>query len=448
MTSLKKLAIRGTIWTFLGYGLTQSLRLANNLILTRLLAPEIFGLMSLVNTFRWGLELFTDVGIGQNIVQSDRGEECDFLDTAWTIQAIRGLLIWVATCVLAFPLAVLYDEPKIWQVLPVISLANFLTSFQTVRIYILNRHLLLGKKTGFLLTEKIFSLSVMVIYALIHPTVWALVAGAVAGSVFRVVVSYIICPGPFHKFALEAKSRIEITDFGRWIFLSSIFTFLGEQSDRLILGKLVPLEVLGIYTIAWTLANLPKQIMTQLSSKVIFPIVSKQAHLPRNQLRQKILKQRSRLLLLLFILFILFICFGDWIIEFLFDDRYIQAGWMLSILTLGGWFSMLYYTASPCLLGIGKPLYNAWGKGIRLVSVTISLIGGFQLAGILGAVIAISFSDLIAYIYICYGLHKESLSVFRQDVLMTLLLAAVLTVTLLARLLLGYGHPLSLLTST
>jgi O-antigen/teichoic acid export membrane protein len=446
MTSLKKLAIRGTIWTFFGYGLTQSLRLVNNLILTRLLAPEIFGLMSLVNTFRWGLELFTDVGIAQNIVQSDRGEEHEFLDTAWTIQTIRGLLIWIATCALAYPLALLYDEPQIWQVLPIISLANFLTSFQTVRVYVLNRNLALRKKTLFEISEKIFALAVMITYALISPTIWALVAGGIAGSLFKMVASYFLCPGPLHRFFLEAKSRIEIASFGRWIFLGSIFTFLAEQSDRLILGKLVPLEILGIYTVAWTLASLPKQIMTQLSSKVIFPIVSKQSHLPRNQLRRKILKQRFRLLLSLFAIFIALICFGDWIIEFLYDDRYIQAGWMLSILTLGGWFSMLYYTASPCLLGIGKPLYNARGKGIRLVVVAISLIGGFQIAGVFGAIVAIAFSDLIAYIYICYGLQKESLSVFRQDIAMTLSLAAVLTVVLLARLLLGYGHPLSALS--
>ena len=443
MSSLKKLAIRGTLWTFLGYGLTQGLRLVNNLILTRLLAPQIFGLMSLINTFRWGLELFTDVGIGQNIIQSDRGEEEEFLDTAWTIQAIRGFFIWIATCVIAYPVAVLYDEPRIWQVLPIISLANFLTAFQTVRIYVLNRNLHVGKKTLFLLAERIFTLSVMLVYALIHPSVWALVVGEIAGSIFKVVASYFLCPGPFHRFFLEVKARAEITSFGRWIFLSSIFTFLAEQSDRLIMGKLVPLEILGIYTIAWTLANLPMQIMNRLSATVIFPVVSKQSHLPRSQLRSKILKQRFRLLLSLFVLFIVFICFGDLIIEFLFDDRYIQAGWMLSILTFGGWFSMLYYTASPCLLGIGKPLYNARGRGIRLVVVAITLIVGFQIAGILGAIIAIAFSDLVAYFYICYGLHKESLSMYQQDISMTLLLVAVLAVTLLTRFLLGYGHPLS-----
>lgn len=446
MSSLKKLAIKGTIWTFFGYGLNQGLRLVNNIILTRLLVPEVFGLMSLVNTFRWGLELFTDVGVGQNIVQSDRGEERDFLDTAWTIQVMRGILIWICTCVLAIPIANFYGEPQIWQVLPIVSLANLLSSMQTVRFYVLNRNLDLRKTTIFELLERLTALSVMIVFALIYPSVWALVAGAIAGSLFRVVVSYYLCPGPFHRFFLEAKARAEITDFGRWIFFSSIFTFLAEQSDRLILGKLLSLEVLGIYTVAWTLARLPKQIMTRLSDRVIFPLVSKQAHLPRAQLRNKILRQRLRLLLSQFAIFILFIGFGDVIINFLYDDRYAQAGWMLSILTLGSWFSMLYHTASPCLLGVGKPLYNAQGKGVGLFIVSVGIIGGYQLAGVFGTILAVAFSDLVVYAYICYGLHKESLNMMKQDALLTSLLIVTLAIVLYSRYALGFGSPFSLIT--
>lgn len=444
MSTLKKLAIKGTIWTFFGYGLNQSLRLFSNVILTRLLVPEIFGMMSLVNTFRMGLELFTDVGIPQNIVQSERGEEREFLDTAWTIQVIRGISIWVLTCIFAIPVARFYGEPQIWQILPIISLANLISSLQTARFYVLSRNLDLGKTTIFEIAERIVALSVMIIFALIYPTVWALVAGAIAGSTFRVIASYFLCPGPFHRFFLEAKARAEITNFGRWIFLGSIFTFLAEQADRLILGKLLPLEVLGIYTVAWALAKLPKQIMTRLSFKVIFPLVSKQAHLPRAQLRKKILRQRLRLLLTLFSIFILFICFGDLIINFLYDDRYVQAGWMLSILTMGSWFSMLYYTASPCLLGVGKPLYNAQGKGVGLFVISIGIITGYYLAGVLGAIMAVAFSDVIVYSYICYGLHKESLSMIKQDLLLTSLLVLVVGVILSGRYFWGFGNPFSL----
>lgn len=84
MSSLKKLAIRGMVWTVAGYGASQILRLGSNLILTRLLFPELFGLMTLVNIFITGLHLFSDIGVGPSIIQNKRGDDPVFLNTAWT----------------------------------------------------------------------------------------------------------------------------------------------------------------------------------------------------------------------------------------------------------------------------------------------------------------------------------------------------------------------------
>jgi O-antigen/teichoic acid export membrane protein len=82
MTAVKKLAIKEAFWTIVGYGGSLVLRFASSLILTRLLFPELFGLMGIVNIFIIGLQLFSDVGIGLNIVQNKRGDEPEFYNTA------------------------------------------------------------------------------------------------------------------------------------------------------------------------------------------------------------------------------------------------------------------------------------------------------------------------------------------------------------------------------
>ncbi len=92
--SLRGLALRGSIWTLGGYGASQVLRLAGNLVLARLLFPEAFGLSALVGVFMVGLAMFSDVGIGPSVIRSHRGDDADFLNTAWTIQVIRGLVLW------------------------------------------------------------------------------------------------------------------------------------------------------------------------------------------------------------------------------------------------------------------------------------------------------------------------------------------------------------------
>ena len=77
--------LRSASWVMFGYGGSQALRLAANLILARLLFPEAFGLMALINVIIMGLALFSDTGINAAITQSARGDDPDFLDTAFSI---------------------------------------------------------------------------------------------------------------------------------------------------------------------------------------------------------------------------------------------------------------------------------------------------------------------------------------------------------------------------
>ena len=92
LQNLKKTATTGAYWTIANYGLSQALRFASNLILTHLLFPDLFGLMSLVNVVVMGVSLFTDIGVGPGIVRSPRGDDPDFLNSAWTLQVM--VLMW------------------------------------------------------------------------------------------------------------------------------------------------------------------------------------------------------------------------------------------------------------------------------------------------------------------------------------------------------------------
>ena len=118
-SNLRARAIRSSVLTVGGFGASQVIRFASNLILTRLLFPEAFGMMALVMVFIQGLYQFSDVGVGPAIMQSKRGDDPHFLNTAWTIQAGRGVLLWLAASVLAYPMALIYGEAQLMQLLPV-----------------------------------------------------------------------------------------------------------------------------------------------------------------------------------------------------------------------------------------------------------------------------------------------------------------------------------------
>ena len=173
MTSVKKLAVKGTFWTIVGYGGSQVIRFAISLIWTRLLFPELFGLMGIVNIFIIGLELFSDVGIGLNIIQNKRGDEPEFYNTAWTIQVVRGFGLWLMCLIITIPIASLYEQPELKILIPVTGFSTILGGFTSTAIFSLERHLKVREQVAFQIVTQIIGIIITVVWALINPSVWA-----------------------------------------------------------------------------------------------------------------------------------------------------------------------------------------------------------------------------------------------------------------------------------
>ncbi len=422
MTSLSKKAIQGTIWTLFGYGGSQVLRFGGNLILTRLLVPELFGLMALVNTFITGLNLFSDIGIRPSIIRSERGDDPLFLNTAWTIQVFRGLGLWIICLLITVPIAKFYNEPKLLWITPIVGFRTVIAGFESTSLASLNRHLNLKTLTIYNFIVQGLSLGVMIIWAWISPNIWALIIGVLISSLFGLIRSHALNSGMPNRLAWDQSAFKELISFGRWIFVSTVMTFLATQSDRLILGKLLTLEMLGVYTVAFALAEIPKSIMEAVMSKVAFPVISKQLDLPRSQLRKNILKKRKLLLLMISFPLAILVCFGDQLILSLYDQRYEQAAWMLPILALGMWPFILHTSINKALFAIGKPLYIALGNVFKLLYMVILLPLSFSMMGVLGAIIVVAFNDIPSYIVVNYGLWQEELLGLIQDLGATFIL--------------------------
>jgi hypothetical protein len=109
----------------------------------------------------------------------------------------------------------------------------------------------------------------------------------------------------------------------------------------------------------------------------------------------------------------------------------------------GIWFSLLFYTTSPALLAIGKPLYSAQSNFARFGIIALGVPLAYQSFSVLGAIIVIAFSDLPLYIVNLYGLWREKLSCFIQDLQTTAFFIGVLALFLIIRSYWGFGLPIS-----
>jgi O-antigen/teichoic acid export membrane protein len=273
-------------------------------------------------------------------------------------------------------------------------------------------------------------------------SVWALVIGGVLNAIITTIGSYYFFRGPWHRFFWDKNAVEELVNLGRWVFFASATMFVAEQLDRVILAKLVDWSTIGVYSIAYNLASLPRELIRTMSYRVIYPAAAQQASSSRSQLRSKLLDQRRWLLLGSGGLLALLVTGGDLLITVLYNEKYAQAIWMMPLLSGGIWFSVLFHSMSNVLLAIGKPMYAAQSYGLRLVMVAIGLPLGFQFGGLTGAVLVIALSDLPPYFVNLYGLWREQLSCLRQDLIYTAYFLILLTLCLAGRYSLGFGYPI------
>ncbi|MDJ0601864.1 MAG: oligosaccharide flippase family protein [Crocosphaera sp.] len=439
LSFLKNKAITGTLWTIIGYGGGQVLRLGSNLILTRLLIPELFGLMALATTFIQGLTLFSDIGIKPSIIRSSRGDDPTFLNTAWTLQVIRGFGLWIGCCIIAWPVSQFYDNQQLLWLLPTVGLTTIMSGFNSTSLATLNRKLDIGKLTLLQLGVQVLTLTIMIAWAYFQPSIWALVVGSLVSVFIKMAISHRLEPSISNRFVWDQESIKEIASFGRWILVSTMMVFLANQSDRLILGKLLPLEILGLYSIAFMFADLPKQIGGKLSHQVIFPWISQHNHLSIKAIEQKVNNKRRLINLFTGLLIAILVSFGDVIIFVLYDDRYIQAAWMLPILALGIWPTTLFITTNPILLALGKPYYGALGNSLKFLYMIICLPVFFNLFGILGAIIVISLNDIMLYSSVAYGIQKQNFNSLQKDIQNTIILVIAIFLLSTIRYCLGFG---------
>ncbi|MDF5729417.1 MAG: oligosaccharide flippase family protein [Rhizonema sp. PD38] len=438
----KKLAVRSAIWTVFGYGTGQVLRFGSNLILTRLLVPEYFGLMSVVNTLRIGIELFSDIGILQSIVNNKRGDEPVFLNTAWTLQTIRGVILWLFLLIVTLPISTFYHDQRLLWLIPIAGMSSILDGFCSTSLYTLHRRLQLGKLIRFDLIVQVLTLATLIIWSLLSPGLYALAFGVIAGSIYKMVGSHWLIRGYSNRFAWDRDAVVEILTFAKWMFVASAVMFLNDQADRLILAKLLSFQLLGVYTIAYALAGIPREVVKQLGYKVIFPTIANHIDLPRSSLRDKILRQRRIMLIGFAFLLAILVTLGDLVISTLYDQRYSEATWMMPILSCGVWFSVLFYTISPALMAIGKPMYAAQSNLAGFLVIGLGLPLAFFNFGTVGAIVLIALSDMPLYFVNLYGLGREKLLTIVQDIQCTAFFVGVLALFLFIRSYLGFGIPI------
>jgi len=421
--SLRRLLARGSLWSLGGYGASQALRLVGNLILWRLLYPEAFGIMALVNVLMQGMAMFSDVGIGPSIVQNRRGEDPDYQNTAWTIQVIRGTLLFGVAVVLAAPVAKLYGEPELARLLPLASLGFIIDGFASTRLFTAARHMALGRITMIELACQFAALVGTVGWALIHPSIVALVAGALLSHATRVALSHLALPGVKNRLRWDRESAHTLLRFGRWVFLSTLLGFAATQADRLVFGKLVPMELLGVYSIALVWASLPNMILERIFRTVIFPALSR-VYNAGSDFAAAFREAREPWLIFGAWVVSCLVAGGPSLIRLLYDERAVEAGWIVQLLAVGTWVGTVSSSRGNAALARGAPGWIAAASAAKVAALAALIPVGVSIAGFRGGVSGFVLAELVGYTVLLFSMSRRGLREFPRELALTAMLGA------------------------
>jgi O-antigen/teichoic acid export membrane protein len=253
--------------------------------MTRLLNPDAFGLLAIVIVLMVGLTLFSDFGLNQNIVRSQNSGNQVFLDTVWTLQIVQGCVIYVVALLIVGVIIVankyswvkigtVYSDPQLPWIISTYALCSIMQGLTSTKVSLLRRDLKLKQVALLELTNQMVALLVMIPLAYITRSVWALVVGGMVSAFTGMTLSHLVLKGSKNRLCWNKKFIKEIFGFGRWIFLGSILGFLVLSGDRLLLSILIDSRSLGIYMIAFLLANAVQNLFQIFGFNIVFPAFS------------------------------------------------------------------------------------------------------------------------------------------------------------------------------
>ncbi|PIE13124.1 MAG: polysaccharide biosynthesis protein [Rhodobacterales bacterium] len=395
--SLVARAMRSSALTVMGFGAQQMLRLASNLILTRLLFPEAFGMMALITVFLMGLNMFSDVGVTPAIMQSKRGDDPGFLDTAWTIQVIRGLSLFTVACLIAWPVASIYGEQDLLYMLPVAATTLIISGFNPTRLDQANRHLRLGRVTTIDICCQTVGIAVAVGFALVLNSVWALVISGIASAFVHLVAYNLFLEGHRNRFRWEKPAARELINFGKWIFLSTVAGFVISQADKLLIGKYLPLDQFGVYNIGYFLASFPLLMGGVLVRRILIPLYREW---PPGETRANFLRLRKMRFAVSGVLLVLVavLAFGGvWIVTLLYDPRYQMAGAVTVVIACMQVPQIIALTYDQAALAAGDSKRFFVLAASKAVFMVVCLLVGLETAGLFGALVGQGAAMLLAY---------------------------------------------------
>lgn len=395
---------------------TMILRLGGNIVLTRLLSPEAFGVVGVITSTMIILAMLSDLGVFDFVIRHERGGERRFLDVVWSIRLGQGGLQAAAMLAGAWPIALVLGKPELaWPIAA------------TAPLFLINAlcpiSLLLAQRQGRIKAScsvELAALGVQVAsnlaLSLLMPDYRSLIIGLYVSGVARMLFTMAMLGGRM-QFAWDGRLAREFFGFSRWIMASTIVTLLMTQFDKMLFARLFTVADFGVYMLPANLAVAFQPFGRNYVERHFFPLVSRTWQDAPDQLRSIFYAARRRQYLVLFAGIGFGIGVAPALFRLLFDHRY-EYGWIyLSVLLLRIAFDLDSFTNLQTLLAIGHARVMFYANLLRLAVFLLLVAATFGLLGPIALPLALAGGELAGLVYTLPLIARHGLFDARDHIL-------------------------------
>ena len=290
--------------------------------------------------------------------------------------------------------------------LAIIGCLPAIAGWDSVNLFVQERDINFKSLVMRTIASKAAALPVMLAWAAFDRSVWALAAGAISAQLILAISSHFMVPGGPMKLSWNTTHIKDIFGDGKWITLSSATGIVSSQGDRLVLAAILTAQQMGLYAVAWALADVLRAFVQRLDGQITLPVLSELYRTKPAAAKAAYYRYRMPIDIFTFGA-AAFLCFaGPDIVNFLYDDRYRGAGWVLQVLGLS-LAPIPFRMINQAFIANGE-----WrGFSVNSAFLSVSLVGaiaaGYYFAGWAGAVWGVSLHSWPATLTLLVRAHRR-----------------------------------------
>lgn len=395
--ALRAKAMRGGAWLGTGSVAEQAVRFARNMLLARILAPGAFGTMAIVLSSASLVDVLTDVGMSAAIIQSPRGDKAAYLNASWWLGLCRSILSYSIIFAAAPWIAQFYGRPEISGLLRVALLSVLFNGAMSPRAVLAQREMKLGRWAAITNGGGICGVLLTVALSFYMRDVWALAIGYCGENVFRLLLSYVLCPG-FPSLRFDWDAGRELLSFSRGIFGLAILNLIVARADVFVLGRLYPLAALGLYTMAIALVTTPSVFLTNMLAQTLLPALSSVQE-DTERLNRILLEVTSWLLLLGMPAAVFISLSAPSLLRLAYGARYVAAAGPLSVACAVVFLTVLNAMPTGVLFAKGRPGMHRNAVVVTALVMLAAIYPASKSLGPVGGQIAALLAIAVGYLF-------------------------------------------------